>query len=516
MTIASEVKKTKTIASNTVYLLIRMLLITLLNLYIVRIVIKGLGVDDYGLFNTIAGVVTIGSFINGVLSLSVQRFYSYYMGKNELGKQMQTYSACVNILILFSLLLIAVFETAGLWFVETYLNIPAHRITAVIWLFHFSLLTFLLSLLQIPYTAAIFAHEDIKAYSLISTIECLLRLAAALMIGQFFFDNLMAYGLWLLVGAVLTFAIYMVYAKTKYEECSYQRTIDRKLYKDLLSFSGWTLFGSVANVGMQQGNIIILNIFFGTLINAAFAVAMQIYNTFNTLCSSIIIPLRPAMIKAYVEQNYTFLNRLFSISNKLLLYILPAIGTPLALEMPTILKAWLNLENDNFTLFAQLSIIYVFFLSLNNPITTIVQASGKIREYHLKVESVTLLCLPASMLFFYMGLPPYFVFVAMIGLCITAHAIRLHCLSKSYSGFSIRSYLISLVLPAAVTWMVVASISYAVHISIDNPILRLTIILLSSPVLYFISALYLGTDQAEKELLRKFFTSFANNRLCRR
>lgn len=288
-----------------------MLVITFLNLYIVRVIIKGLGVEDYGIFNTIAGVVTVASFLTGVLSLSIQRFFSFYIGKNDTQKQTEIYSSCINIIAILSLLIIFIFETVGLWFVNTQLVIPAARMTAVIWLYQFTIFTFIFSLFQIPYTAAIFAHEDIGFYAVVSTIECLLRLGAAILIGKFMIDNLSFYGVCLLISSIIIFTIYMWYGKSHYKECHYHKTADRKLYKELLSFSGWTLFGNVANIGMQQGNIILLNIFFGATINAAFGVALQINNAFGALCNSIIIPLRPAMIKHMLKKTSATLTSSF-------------------------------------------------------------------------------------------------------------------------------------------------------------------------------------------------------------
>ena len=299
-----ETTRTKNIASNTFFLFVRMLVITFLNLYIVRVIIRRLGIEDYGIFNTIAGVVTIASFLTGVLSLSVQRYFSFYIGKNDIQKQTEIYSSCINIIAILSIFVILIFETIGLWFVNTQLVIPTARMVAVIWLYQFTIFTFIFSLFQIPYTAAIFAHEDIGIYAIVSTIECFLRLGAALLIGKFMIDNLSLYGACLLISSIIIFTIYIWYSKRRYQECCYTKNTDKRLYKELLSFSGWTLFGNIANIGMQQGNIILLNIFFGATINAAFGVALQINNAFGSLCNSIIIPLRPAMIKAYAELVY--------------------------------------------------------------------------------------------------------------------------------------------------------------------------------------------------------------------
>jgi hypothetical protein len=510
-----ESAKTKDIASNTLFLFVRMLVITFLNLYIVRVIIKGLGVEDYGVFNTIAGVVMIASFLTGVLSLSIQRFFSFYIGKNDIQKQTEIYSSCIHIIGILSIIIFFIFETVGLWFVNTQLVIPVARMSAVIWLYQFTIFTFIFSLFQIPYTAAIFAHEDIGVYTVVSTIECLLRLGAAILIGEFMIDNLSFYGVCLLISSIIIFTIYMWYGKVHYEGCHYHKTTDRKLYKELLFFSSWTLFGNVANIGMLQGNIILLNIFFGGAVNAAFGVALQINNAFGALCNGIIIPLRPAMIKAYAEENFNYLNKLFFVGNKLIFYAFLAIGTPIILEMPNILNWWLNITDDNFILFARLIIIYIVCLSMNNPITTIIQATGKVKEYHLKVESITLLCLPLSWIFFTLHLPSYFALISMIGISVLAHIIRLFCLRKYYRRFSISSYVTTLIIPGVIILILGVGSSYLLQQHIDNNILRILFTFLYSPTFFIVFALLLGTNKSEKKVLYSYVNLFITKCLCR-
>jgi O-antigen/teichoic acid export membrane protein len=395
----TKFNKSKRIASNTAVLFIRMLIITIISLYTVRVVLNGLGAEDYGIFNTVAGVVTTSSFLSSVLAISVQRFYSFSMGKNNDKDLNEIFSSSINIIILLSLGIIIVFETFGLWFVKTQLTIPYGRMEATLWIYQFSLFSFIFTILEIPFTAAIFAHEDMSIYAVISTVDCFLRLTVAFLIGKFMADNLIIYGSGLLIVSFIIFQFYAIYGLIKYEECHYKKTHNTLLYKKLLSFSGWTLFGSAASTGMQQGNIILLNIFFGPIINAAFGIALQINNAFNALSNSIILPLRPAMIKAYAEKNNDYLNQLFSVGNKFILYFLLAIGIPIFSEIVTILTWWLGNINSDIIIFSRLIIIYIIFLGIHSPITTIMQATGHVKEYHLPVESITLMCIPLTWLF---------------------------------------------------------------------------------------------------------------------
>jgi len=197
------------------------------------------------------------------------------------------------------------------------------------------------------------------------------------------------------------------------------------------------------------------------------------------------------MIKAYAEENFNYLNKLFSVGNKLILYALLAIGTPIILEMPNILNWWLNITDDYFILFARLIIIYIVCLSMNNPITTIIQATGKVKEYHLKVESMTLLCLPISWIFFTQHLPSYFALISMIGVSALAHIIRLFCLRKYYHRFSISSYVTTLIIPGLIILALGVGSSYLLQQNIDSNILRILFIFLYSPTFFIVFALLL-------------------------
>lgn len=442
-------KKSQRIAANTLILFVRMFVVMLVNFYTVRIVLDRLGIEDYGIFNAIAGVVTFTSFISGVMELSIQRFYSIAIGEKDGKKQNEIFNLSMAIIIAASAMTFLIMETAGLWMLNTQLTIPEARFEAAEWCFHTSLVTFFLTLLQIPFSAAVFAHEKMNVYAVISTSDCLLKLFAALSIGLLAIDNLIFYSIILMIIGFIVFGLYAVYGIVKFPECRIRKTHNNQLLKDLLSFSGWTLLGSIAKVGTFQGNTIMLNIFFGPVVNAAFAISMQISNAFNALCSSMVFALRPAMIQVYAEKNFTYLNKLFNISNKFILYVLLVIAFPMIYETEYILDIWLPDVTQDMVVFARLIIIYIVCLSLNSPITTIMQASGKVKQYFVPVEAVSLLCLPITFVFLKLGLPAQWTFISMISTCVMAHVVRLWCLRRYYKPFSLSLYMKSFVFPAA-------------------------------------------------------------------
>ena len=501
----------KRIVSNALVLFVRMFFLTLINLYSVRIILKGLGDTDYGLYSTVTGVITSSAFVSSVLALSVQRFLSYAIGTRDNQKLLDIFSASMNITLALTAIVLIVFEVGGTWFVANELTIPAERMTATLQAYQFTLFAFIFSLLQIPYTAAIFAHEDMGIYALVSTVECILKLAAAYLMMNTTPDHLAFYSFLLLIVSIITFATYLLIGRYRYCECRYHKVKTAGLHKELLSFSGWSFLGPLANMGMIQGNIILLNIFFGPLINTAFGIALQINNAFNTLCNCIVIAMRPAMIKSYADNSFKYLTRLFNISNKLLLYSLIAIGLPFLLEMDTVLEIWLGKVSETTLLFSRLIICYIVVLGMNAPITTIIQATGRVKEYHLRVESFTLLCVPITLIFFLLHLPAWTVFGSMVGICVIAHVIRLICLRQYYKGFSIREYLMSLCLPAFVICLLAVTASLLLHFCLEqNTTLRLLMVFTISPALVVMFVYLGGISHDERIIIRQFITTKLN------
>lgn len=493
--------KSKRIATNTLLLFVRMFVVTILNLYILRIVLSSLGKQDYGVYSTIAGFVTMAVFFNTVLALSVQRFYSYAIGEQQAGRQTEIFTASINIVAVLSLCIFLFMETVGLWFVDTQLVIPDDRSEAALFVYQLALFTFICSLAQIPFTAAIFANEDLNIYAIISIAEVTLKLIAAWLIGKTSADGLVFYGAALFVVALLILCAYVAIGLRRYKECRYRRVCDRSLYRKLISFSGWTMLGSVSNVGMFQGSIILLDMVFGPLATVPFAIAQQINNAFNALSNSMLLAFRPAMIKAYASRQFDYLNKLFTASNKFIAYMLTLVGVPIFMEMDLILALWLGEVTQQDILFARLIIIFVVCMALSGPLTVIMQASGFIKQYHLPVESVTLMCLPLTYLLFRLGLPPYSVFYAMIGTCLLAHVVRLLCLRHYYPHFSLRQYVWSLTVPAVLIAAIAAAVAAGLHTSISAPLLRAVVVSIAVPVATGLCVLLFGINRQERQLL---------------
>jgi O-antigen/teichoic acid export membrane protein len=497
----------KRIAKNTTFLYIRMMFVMIINLYAVRLVLNALGAEDYGINNVVAGVITMLISVSSVLSTATQRYYSYSIGENNLGRLRNIFSTSINIYALLSLIVIILGETVGLWFVNTQLVIPDERMNAANWIYQFSIFSFIITFIQVPYSAATIAHEDMGIFATISTVECVLKLIAAFLLFVIPLDKLIIYGATLFLISTLVLISYIIVGYSKYAECRYQKPTEKNLLKELLSFSGWSLFGSVAGVGMSQVNTILINIFFGPLANAARAISFQFSMAMSSFSGSFLMAIQPPMIKSYAEESYLFLNKIFYLSNKFIYYCLLMICLPLMFEMNTVLNLWLKTTDPQTVLFSRLILVYALIMSLNNPISIIIQATGHVREYFVPVETFTLLCVPATYILYKLGYPAYSTYIVMIIATVAAHVVRLIILKRYYKPFSYSEYIKSFVLPALAITIVTLLIIFLVHRSIMNTSLRIVAVFFLSVVCVAAFALLIGLSKAEKDNLQQLITN---------
>lgn len=442
--------KNKRITKNTLALFFRMSVLMIMNLYIVRILMQRFGVEGYGVQTAVAGVITSLTCLNNVISTATMRFLAVTSGRRDNENELpRIFSASLNINIAIAVVVLLLFETIGVWFVNAYLNIPAEILPGANWLYQFAVGAFLCTIIQIPFLALVMVKEDMGVFAAISTVECCLKLIVAFCIGLLPINVFAFYGLGLFVIAVIVLSSYVVWSKLKYSECKYKRITEKTIYKELLSFSGWTFFGSLAAVFMFQGNTVLLNVFFGAAVTAAFGVALQINSALGAVCNAVVMAVRPAMIKAYGENNFNFLNSLFFASSKYILVLIVICCVPLFIMIEDVLRLWLGTVNEDMVLYSRLIIVYFVLLTQHYPITIIMQAVGVVKQYHVSSETIMLACLPVSFVMFISGLPSWSMMLVMIAVCGIAHAVRLVCLKKYYGRVSVMQYLFRQTLPIA-------------------------------------------------------------------
>lgn len=476
-----------------------------INLYTVRIVLKALGAEDYGIYNVVAGVITMLASFSSVFASATQRFYSYALGEGKIEKLQKIFSASTNIYLAVSIISIIVGETLGLWFVNEQLVIPSDRMIAANWIYQFALISFMVSMLSTPYFAASIAHEDMGIFAVITFVDALFKLFFAFAIPYIPIDKLVFYGLSLLIIQVFSYFCYLLVCRKRYPECRYSKVFDLPLHKEILAFSSWTLFSSFAVVGMNQVITILINLFFGPVVNAARAIAIQVNSALSTFCNSFIMAIRPPMIKAYAEGNIDYLNKVFLMSTKFTYFCMLMIAIPLILEMDIILKVWLGEISMQTVVFCRWMVVYGVILSLCNPITIIVQATGRIKRFTIPVETVTMLTPIVVYVMFKVGLSAESSFIAMVVMATIAHVVRLFCLKAVYTDICIKDYVMKFCIPALVVTLLVVPICYWINLFLTNSeLLRFLIVCVSSVILVLIATYLVGIDNIEKNMIKKF------------
>jgi len=329
------------IAKNTLFLYLRMILVMAVSLYTSRVILKALGVDDFGLYGVIGGIVALFSILSGSLTSAISRFLTYELGKGNSQRLKQIFSSSVFIQLMISLVVILALAPLGLWFINAKLNVPPDRYVAAYWVFGFSILTFCLHLLSVPYNAAIISHEKMAVFSYISLIEVSFKLLIAYCINLFAQNRLIIYAA-MLFGVVLVIQlIYAGYCIRKFPECKLSLAYDRGLLKEIGSFAGWNFIGSAAGVLRNQGNNIILNLFYGTVANAAYSICMQVNNAVNQLADNFMVSVNPQITKYYAQSEIKEMNNLMFRSARMSFFLSWLLASVILLNTEYILNLWL-------------------------------------------------------------------------------------------------------------------------------------------------------------------------------
>lgn len=508
----NEKNKTKRIATNTILLYIRMFVVMLISLFTIRVVLRSLGAVDYGIYNVIAGVIAMVSFVGTAMSAATQRFYSYAIGEGDEKKQNNVFSVSLVIYVVLATALVVVVEVLGLWLINQKLVIPETRLFASKILFQFTILSFVVTIMAIPFSSIVIAHERMGYYAVVTTLECVLKLIAALLLSKTPGDKLIFYGATLLLAHVIITTLYIIYDKIKFSNvCRFHLVKDKGLYRSIIYFSGWSLFGTAAGAFVNQGNTILVNMFFGPIVNASRAISFQISNTLVSFANSFSLSIRPPIVKSYAEGNHKYLMRLFNFGNKFIYYLMLIISVPLFSEMETILRLWIGEYDSNMVIFSRWMIVYTQVMVLYAPISMIIQATGRVKRYNLIVESFTLLTVPATYFAFKMGCSAISTFVIITIAITLSHIARIVILKKEYPLFKIWSYCRDFVIPAVLITAVVSVGVVLIRLFMEISIQRLIIVVAVSAVISGLSAYFIALNHQERSIITSFFKGFIQN-----
>lgn len=457
----SEQQNNKRIAKNTLLLYFRMLVIMVVGLYTSRVILQNLGVENFGIYNVVGGVVATFAVLSGSLSAAISRFLTYELGKNSPENTKKVFSTAIVIQLVLVVVVVLIAETVGLWFVNNKMTISAERLYAANWVFQLSLVTFAVNLISVPYNAAIVAHERMSAFAYISIIEALGKLAIAWLIAISNYDKLITYSLLMCFMALIIRIIYGGFCKKHFEECSWHFIFDKALLKQMFGFAGWNFIGASSAILRDQGGNIVLNLFFGPAVNAARGVAVQIQNAVSQFSNNFMTALNPQITKSYASGDKDYMMSLILQGARLSFYMLLLLSLPLFLNSDYILSIWLKNVPEHSARFAQLILIFVLSESISNPLITAMLATGNIRNYQIIVGGLQMLNLPVSFLVLKKGLAPESVFVVAIVIsqcCLLARLILLRKMISLKVGLYLKRVYFNVIVVSVLSTMIPFSV----------------------------------------------------------
>ncbi len=430
----------KRIAKNTLLLYVRMLLLMAVNLYTSRVILQALGVEDFGIYNVVGGIVAMFTFVSGSLSSAISRFLTFELGRGAKEELKRVFSASVTIQLFIVLIVLILAESIGVWFLNTHMTIPADRLPASNWVLQFSLITFVINLISVPYNAAIIAHERMAAFAYVSIVEGLGKLGIAYLVMISPIDRLVFYAILMCSLALIVRILYGYYCKKHFEECIYHFHWDKEILKKMFGFAGWNFIGSASAILRDQGGNIILNLFCGPVVNAARGIAFQVNNAVTGFVTSFMTALNPQITKSYAVGDYKYMMTLIFQSARLSFYMLLLLSLPVLVDTHYILGLWLGEVPEHTVLFVRLILVFALSESISNPLVASVQATGKIRAYQITVGGLQMMNLPISYILLKLGMIPETVVIVAIVISQCCLAARLIILRKIIQ-LRVREYL---------------------------------------------------------------------------
>ena len=485
-------------------LYVRMLFGMLVSLYTSRVVLQALGVEDYGIYNVVGGVVAMFSMISNSLSSSVGRFLTFELGKGDMEGLKKVFSTSLSIHVALVLVIVLLSETLGLWFLNTHMTIPENRLYAANWVFQASVLTFVINLLSVPFSASIVSHERMSAFAYIGILDIVLRLLIVLFIAYsgWNFDRLIIYSL-LLVGVVCIMqAIYWNYCTRNFEECKFGFSFDVNYWKEMSSFAGWNFIGCTAGLLKDQGVNILLNLFIGPIINAARGIANTVNNVLASFSGNFMTALNPQITKSYAAGNYDYMFSLVERGSRFSYYILLLFALPMLFETEFVLTLWLKHYPAHTVNFVRLILIVTMCDILSNTLINLQVATGKIRNYQLVVGGMLLMNFPLSYFCLKMGFPPESTLIVALIVAVCCLFLRLFFLRKMV-GLSMKRYLCKVcgnVLFVTLLAMIIPSFIYT---QMSDSIIRFVTICVFTTVCSSIAIYWGGCSMNEREFIKE-------------
>lgn len=501
---STEQSNNKRIAKNTIYLYIRMFFTMIVALYTSRIVLQVLGDSDYGLYNVIGGVLTMFSMFSGALMAGTQRFLTFALGEKDFEKVQRVFSMALGLHVAMAVFILVLAETLGLWFFYEYLKIPDGRMTAALWVYQFTILGFLINLIQLPFQACLIAHEKMSMYAYMGIYDVVMKLILVIMLQYVTFDKLILYAALVFIVNFTSAVIYNFYSRRHFSECTFRIAWDGNLAREFASYSGWNLIGGSFGFFTNQGINILLNIFCGTVVNAARALSMTVNSFVLTFINNFQTAVNPQIVKLYAANEYDKLHRLVIYNCRIAEYLYLLIAIPIFIEIEFVLKIWLGNYPEYTSAFIRIILIQSAWSPCNYPVGMLIHASGRMKWPSI-CASVIILIFPISYILLKAGCSPVTVYIESAIIWLYLNACNLY-FANQYASLPIKMVLYSVYLNVVAGAAVMFIIPYIISQQMESGWSRFLVV---NSVSFITSALVIFvwgmTSNMRNEVLKKLY-----------
>ncbi|MDD6400318.1 MAG: hypothetical protein PUG10_01745, partial [Lachnospiraceae bacterium] len=498
------------IAKNSIFMSIRMVIVLLITLYSTRVVLDVLGVEDYGIYNVVCGFVSMFAFLNTSMSNGIQRFFNFELGRNGEEGAKNVYNTAVIIQLILGIVILIGAEGVGVWYINNKMVIPPERLFAANWIFQFSLLSFIFIIMQAPYSAAVISHERMDFYAVVSVLDAFLKLGIVFLIPYLEGDDLIWYGI-LLAGVSLTnFILYFTYCKRKFTEIIFEKGFDRQLFKSMLGFSGWNVFGSFSIMMKDHGVNLVLNLFFGPIVNASRGIATQVNGGINSFVSNITIPVRPQIVQSYAKGDVDRALKLTYGIMKLSSCFFFMISLPICLEINYILGLWLGTNIPDYAnTFVVIILATAFTSNLHSAICNLSHATGKMKVFQTVGSCIKLMSVPIAYIFMFLGFTAEVALIVVMVMDWLAHIASCFVL-RTLMKFPLRVYAFKVVLPILTTILLSSLIPMLFFFNMNYGVLRVLAVSVSSCLSVIFCVYTICLDDDEKKIFVQMIKGIKN------
>lgn len=506
-------EQVKRVVKNTGFLYARMAITVFISLYVTRLVLAALGAEDFGTFMVVAGSISMLTFLNAAMASASQRFMSYAQGQGNIYKQKNIFNVSVVLHFIIAILLVIILEVAGYFLFDGIFILPPDRLYAAKIIYQFMIVSTLFAVISVPYDAVINAHEHMLLVAVLGVLESILKLGIAFYITYTSFDKLISYGLLMALLSILLLMIRRIYCHRRYEEVeiNVKKYYDKPLFKEMTEFAGWSFLGSASSMTANYGQGIVLNMFFGTIVNAAQGVSSQVSGQLGAFSSTMMKALNPVFAKSEGAGNRSLMIQAAMTGSKMSFFLLMALYIPVFIEMPYIFNLWLKEVPNYAVIFCQLLLIRNLIEQLFNSLTSSIGAVGKIKKYQIYSSILGFSPLIVSFLLFKFGFPPYYLYITFIIYSIFASILILY-FSKLNFNLNVKKYLTKAVFPSVLTFIIVFGIAFIPVFIIKEGLVRLLVVLILSSISTLTLVWFIGLSKIEKGQFSRVVNSFLNRK----